>query len=143
MNSDRLEITRILPADRDTVFKSLITRELMKKWFFAGPGWSVDVENDSRVGGHYSLLMRSPDGSEFATNGVYREIEPPRRLVFTWNSAIAQDSVVTVELETVEGGTRLTLTHDFLVTREAADNHRKGWTGCLDSLARLLEPNSI
>jgi len=138
MNSVRLELTRVLPADPDTIFKAWTDPTLMSKWFFAVPGWSVDVESDSRVGGNYSLKMRAPDGAAFATTGTYREIDPPRRLVFTWNSHIVENTIVTIELEVVQGGTKLTLTHDFLSTKDAADIHRDGWTGCLDSLGRLL-----
>ncbi len=140
MSSTRLAITRILAADRETIFRAFTDPTVMTRWFFAGPDWSVDVTNDVRVGGDYQLKMTAPDGAVFPTNGSYREIDPPRRLVFTWNSSIAQDTLVTVALAIVDGGTRLTLTHDLFTTPDAPAKHRVGWTGCLDSLDRLLTP---
>jgi uncharacterized protein YndB with AHSA1/START domain len=70
--------------------------------------------------------------------GVYQSVEPPVRLVFTWNSHAINDTLVTIDLRDVGGATELTLTHERLVEGATRDLTTSGWTGCLDSLERYL-----
>ena len=77
----------------------------------AGPGEVVCLaaEADVRVGGRYRILMRSPDGEHHDVGGVYREIEPNRKLVFSWGwkSTPERESRVTVELRAIDTGTEM------------------------------------
>lgn len=134
----RIEITRALSASVGEVFDAWSDPALMSKWFFAHPTWSVDVACDFRVGGRYSLVMRAPDGQEFPTHGEYREIERPRRLVFTWSSYLVTETLVTVELRAAGDGCELRLTHELLPSDEIRSRHEAGWIGCLDSLDRWM-----
>jgi uncharacterized protein YndB with AHSA1/START domain len=133
----RIEITRMLSASPEDVFAAWTDPALMAQWFYAHPTWTVDVDADVRVGGSYSLTMKSPDGEEFETHGEYREIEPPTRLVFTWNSYIVDNTVVTIELRPDGDRTELRLTHELFETDEIRERHTHGWVGCLDSLERF------
>ena len=54
------------------------------------------VHIDARVGGRYSYTMIAPDGTEYPTAGIYREITPPERIVMTWGSPRRPDELVPV-----------------------------------------------
>ena len=71
--------------------------------------------------------------------GEYLVIERPMRLVFTWQSEPAGDTLVTVEFTRVsDHRTRVTLTHERFATCEQRDLHRGGWTALLEILARAM-----
>ena len=136
-----LEIVRIFHAPAEDVFDAWTDPKIMAEWFFAHPTWSVDVEADVRVGGLYRLTMKAPDGTEFETHGEYREIEAPRRLVFTWNSYIVTGTLVTVEIRADGDKSELHLTHTKLDDEAVRKRHADGWAGCLDSLERHFAPS--
>jgi len=72
--------------------------------------------------------------------GVYREIVPNQKLVFTWHwkTTPERESLVTVTLKPDGDGTMLTLLHEMFFDQDACDRHRTGWTGTLDKLERLF-----
>lgn len=98
------------------------------------------VEVDLRVGGRYHLIMRAPDGEEHDLNCVYREIVPNERLVYTWawKSTPERESLVTLTLRPIDGGTELLLTHERFADDAARDRHNHGWELCLDRLQAYL-----
>ena len=97
---------------------------------------SVQAETDPRVGGRYRILARSPSGEEHDVSGVFREVVPNRKLVFTWawRSTPERQSLVTVEFVPEGTATALTLTHEQFADEGARDRHRHGWTAILDKL---------
>jgi uncharacterized protein YndB with AHSA1/START domain len=133
-----VRITRTLAAPIEAVFAAWTDPLLMSRWFFPRPDWTAEAKNELTVGGSYAIRMFSESGDATTITGVYREIEPPHRLVFTWNADAIVDTVVTLELRDLGGRTELTLTHEGLVEAAARDLTSSGWTGCLDSLARYL-----
>lgn len=131
-----LTVRKVIDADRETVFKALTESGIMEEWFFAGPdGWSATVKNDFRVGGSYRIDMHG-ENDTYWHKGEYREIISNEKLVFTWNSRAVEDTLVTITLAEVEGGTEVTLTHEFMPNEEMKKNHTEGWTAIL---ARLDE----
>jgi len=83
--------------------------------------------------------MRVPGGSVIAKYGVYREVEPPARLVFTYatdygNGTVDPETVVSLTFADVPGGTRLTLWHSEFQDVAVRDSHIGGWTTALESL---------
>ncbi len=134
-----LHLTRVLNAPIADVYAAWTDPGRMAGWFFAGDGWSVAVANELRVGGAFSLAMRSADGVEFLCTGVYREIIAPTRLVFTWTSYAVSDTLVTLELQDLGGGrTQLSLLHEGLVDAAVRASHAEGWGGCLTNLEKAL-----
>jgi uncharacterized protein YndB with AHSA1/START domain len=98
------------------------------------------AELDVRVGGRFRIVMRT-DVYEVVHTGQYREITPPRRLVFTWSSSSTRgrETLVTVELSPRESEeTELVLTQESLPDAEAFDAHQRGWTQILEKLASRL-----
>ena len=85
--------------------------------------------------------MREPNGSEHRVFGVYREVDPPRRLVYTWsweNDPEIVESVVTVEFHERGNATEVVLRHEGFPTKESRDRHETGWGGCLKKLATVV-----
>lgn len=113
--SDReITMTRLFDAPRDLVFEAMSKPEHITQWWGRlGEGYSVPVcEVDLRVGGEWRFVNRSPNGELATFYGVYREITPPERLVFTEIFEPFPDavSVVTSVLTEENGKTRLTAT---------------------------------
>jgi uncharacterized protein YndB with AHSA1/START domain len=79
-------------------------------------------------------------GEHHEVSGVYREMVPNQRLVFSWawHKTPERESLVTVSLKPDGDGTLLTLTHEQFFDVLARDGHERGWTGALDKLQNLL-----
>ena len=92
--------------------------------------------------GDYQATRRSaaPAGEAHDVSGVYREVIPNEKLVYSWawKSTPERESLVTIELTAAAGGTELTLKHDQFFDEAARDRHEHGWTGCLARLDRYL-----
>jgi uncharacterized protein YndB with AHSA1/START domain len=98
----------------------------------------VQAEIDLRAGGRYRISFDSEDGEYFQVGGVYREIVPNARLVFSWawHTTPERESQVTVSLQPDGGGTLLTLHHERFFDEAARDGHARGWTELLDKLVK-------
>jgi uncharacterized protein YndB with AHSA1/START domain len=87
-------------------------------------------------------VMRSPQGDEFGGSGVYREITPPKRLVFTWtwdgHEGHEGTQLVEVEFREQEAATTVVLTNRGLGDEESRRSHRQGWDASFDNLERVL-----
>ncbi len=138
-------MTRVFDAPRRLVFEALTKAEHVQRWY--GPhGYDVvSCEFDARPGGTYRIVNRAPDGSEFGFRGVYREVAPPSRLVYTWVFELMPDhgAVVTTVLEERQGKTTLTSTTVFqsVADRDGylATGANKGATESMDRLEEVLE----
>jgi uncharacterized protein YndB with AHSA1/START domain len=102
------------------------------------------AEVDLRVGGRYRIVMSGPDGVERSVSGVYRAIERPSKLVYTWKwdtSPVVDsaDSLVTVEFLDRGKATEVVLRHEGLTDDESRARHEHGWNGCLDNLVAIME----
>ncbi len=153
-NSDlKLQLNRTFAAPREMVFRAWTDVNQFPQWF--GPALChgstlQSVRMDVRVGGRYRLQVRRPDGEFFTTVGVYREVKPPERLVFTWQ--FEQDGsgdefgevepcemLVTVEFHARGQQTELVLTHEKFASVESRDGHADGWTRCLAELEKYVQ----
>jgi uncharacterized protein YndB with AHSA1/START domain/DNA-binding transcriptional ArsR family regulator len=136
-------VSKVFDADRDKLFRAFSDPELMRRWFFPGDeGWSADVTNDFKVGGQYRIDMHDAEGNTWSHWGKYREIDPPNKIVFTWNSDLVEKTEVSVEFRETAGGTEIILTHEFLPDEEQREEHRGGWNGCLRNLERAIQQSS-
>jgi uncharacterized protein YndB with AHSA1/START domain len=135
-----LTLKRHLKAPPEKVYGAWTDPEKLARWFGPGKVEPLHVEADVRVGGRYRIVMRSPDGEEHDVSGVYREVTPNQKLVFTWawRSTPERESLVTVLLRGDGDGTMLTLTHEQFFDEPARDRHRSGWIGCLDKLEQYF-----
>lgn len=136
-----LHIVRTVAASAERVFEAWTDPEQVKLWTCPDPGARVDVEVDLRVGGHYSIRMHV-EGGPFTARGTYREVDPPRRLVYTWGwkeeaHAMNAETVVTVEFVPAEDGTEIRLTHDGFPTTDDRDGHAEGWQICVGRFVEM------
>jgi uncharacterized protein YndB with AHSA1/START domain len=141
----RLE--RTFAATREEVFDAWTNPEVLERWWAAQPSWtSPGCDVDLRVGGRYVLRMRGDDGELHVVGGEYREIERPRRLVYTWcwegagGPNPGHVSLVTVEFHGDGESTTVVLEHSGLPSQESREGHGTGWRGALDNLARRIFP---
>jgi uncharacterized protein YndB with AHSA1/START domain len=100
--------TRTFAAPRERVFRALTEPEHVQRWLLGPDGWTMPVcEIDLRVGGVWRYVWRSCDGDEFGTQGVFREIERPVRIVQTESMMGGRETLNTVVLTEEVGGTTL------------------------------------
>jgi uncharacterized protein YndB with AHSA1/START domain len=123
--SDReIGLTRLFDAPRRLVFEAMSQPEHIRRWWGnLAEGYSVPVcEVDLRVGGAWRFVNRTPKGEQAAFSGIYREIVPPDRLVFTeiFEKFPETESVVTAVFTDEGGKTRLTVTAEY-PTRDIRD----------------------
>lgn len=136
----QLRVSRFIAAKREKVFQAWITPALMRQWFCPGDMSVPLAEADLRVGGAYKVQMRKSSGELHTANGVYREIVPNEKLVFTWGweGPERHETLVTIELRDKDGGTELVLIHERFADQASADHHAQGWQGCLENLATRI-----
>jgi phytoene dehydrogenase-like protein len=108
MSESKLVVTKVIKATPEEVFEAFTNPEIMTEWFYGVEEWSVEVSNTLEVGGSFTLDMIKTDGKKYRHTGEYKVIAPPEKLVFTWNSDFAQNTVVTVDFRGVADGTEIT-----------------------------------
>lgn len=139
MTDDKtLVIDRVFNAPPDRVFAAWTDTAQLAEWY--GPeGMKAEIfANDLTVGGQYSLVMKSAEG-EYHLSGEYEEIDPPRKLVFTWKWKTSDETTrVTIELRPEGDGTHLRLTHTGFAEAEQTSSHNQGWSSSLNDLERYL-----
>jgi uncharacterized protein YndB with AHSA1/START domain len=79
-----VQMTRVFDAPRELVYRALTTPELMKRWLIGGADWPMGTcDMDVRVGGAYHWVWSGPNGQEMGMNGVFAEVMPPDRMVYS------------------------------------------------------------
>jgi len=138
-----LTIRRSFDAPRTLVFKAWTEPQHLAQWSCPRGFTLTDNRGDLHVGGAFSATMRSPEGTDHRLQGVYREIVPPERLVFThgWlepSGVPGPQTLVTVTLEERNGRTEMTFQQGIFESEASRDGHREGWNSCFELLAQLL-----
>jgi uncharacterized protein YndB with AHSA1/START domain len=149
-----ITITRIFDAPRELVWKAWTDPEHLKRWWGPKDYTSLVSKIDLNVGGKYLNNMQAPDGSVTYSGGIYREIVPPERLVFTDSFADEQGNIVpasyygmgdlpmeflvTLTFEDLGGKTKMTLIHSGLPAGEMGEATAAGWNESFDKLAATL-----
>jgi len=141
--SPSLTLNRFYPVSPDRVWRAWTDPEAIKRWW--GPGGHDPVslaELDVRVGGRFRIVFGGAEGKDHEVRGVYREVVPDRRLVFTWTwprTTPERESLVTVELRSVGRGTELQFLHQKHFDETVRDNHRQGWSESFVKLEQFLK----
>ncbi len=136
-----LVLKRRINAAPEKVYAAWTRPEQMTRWWGAtGNPKAPIAETDIKVGGRFRVQFWTPDGEHHSVSGLYREVVPNRRLVFSWawQSTPERESQVSIDLRPEGGGTMLTLTHEQFADQKACDDHRVGWMRGLDNLERLF-----
>lgn len=152
---DELTITRVFDAPRELVFKAWTDPEIVKQWWGPKDFTAPYAKMDLRPGGKYLNCMRSPDGKDYWSTGVYREVVASQRIVMTdsfsdehgnvvpashygMSSDFPLEMLVTITFEEYQGKTRLTLRHAGFPAGPDRDDARQGWSESFDKLDEYL-----
>ena len=155
-NRGEIIITRYFNATRDLVWKTWTESEHIKRWWgpkgFTSPFCNIDF----RVGGVLLFCMRSPEGRDFWSTGIFREIVKPSFIVCTDSFADERGNIVpasyygmngdfplemlwTITFEEINGNTKFTLMHSGLPSGEMSEMTKQGWDQSLDKFAETLK----
>jgi len=142
-----LVLTRLMDVPREKIYRCWTEPELLKQWFAPRPFTTPVAELDVRPGGATYIVMRSPEGQDMPMRGVYLEVVPNERLVFTdaftraWEPSEKPFFTGILTLAEEAGRTRYTARARHW-TREDCEAHEKmgfheGWGQCAEQLATL------
>jgi uncharacterized protein YndB with AHSA1/START domain len=137
-----LTLQRRLNASPERVYSAWTEADKIARWF--GPAVvlqdTVKATMDVRVGGRFQVSFNSEGGDYHQVGGVYREVIPNRKLVFSWAwyTTPERESLVTVTIAPEGEHTLLTLHHAQLFDETTKTGHTRGWTGSLDKLEALF-----
>ena len=135
-----LTLKRRLNAPPQNVYAAWTDPEKILKWFGPDSGPVAEAVTDVRVGGRYAITFSTEDGEQHHVSGVYREVVPGQKLVFTWawRTTPERESLVTILIKPERTGSLLTLIHEQLFDEPTRDRHAQGWSGSLDKLTQFL-----
>jgi len=140
-----LHLECTLRAPRALVFAACTELERLAKWWGPRGFTAPSIELDLRVGGSYRIAMQPPDGELFHLTGVFREVDPPCRLAYTfrWEDPDPDDQETVVTLVFLEVGesTELVLDQGPFATEGRYELHQAGWTEGLVRLEESLSPH--
>ncbi|HWK65580.1 MAG TPA: SRPBCC family protein [Rhizobiaceae bacterium] len=143
--SDReLVLSRLIDAPREKVYRAWTEADILKQWFAPKPWTTPRAELDVRPGGGSLVVMRDPDGNEYPNRGVYLEVVPNERLVFTdgyttgWQPSESPFFTAILTFAD-EGGKTRYVARALHWTVENKEAHEKmgfheGWGQCADQL---------
>ena len=146
-----LIVKRVLNAAPEQVFQAWTTPEYIQQWMRPEPGMVVPLASmDLRVGGRFRIQMKTPDGEFFTAVGVFKEVKPPERLVYTWDwekdgsgtefgEVEGKPSLITVEFLKRGKQTEFVMTHTRFATVESRDSHAQGWSRAVENFAKFIE----
>lgn len=132
-----IALTRIFTAPRHLVYRAYTEPDLVRRWAAGPPGWRFAVcEIDLRVGGAWRWVLEGPGGERMGLGGVYREIVPNERLVFTfkWDNgpSASLETLVTITFREHDGKTVMTFHQTPFLDVARRDSHVGGWTSAFE-----------
>jgi uncharacterized protein YndB with AHSA1/START domain len=137
---ERVIVRRIIAAGREQVFRHWTDPEQLRRWWGPGGFSCPEAVVDLRPGGSYRLVMQPHAGPTMSVTGVYRQVDPPSHLVYTWRwdsgpAAAEHESLVTVNFDDLgDGRTQVTVTHDRFPPDHDRSPYSSGWE---EGLAKL------
>lgn len=137
-----LHVEKVVEARAERAFAACVDPERLAEWWGPNGFTTLDVHLDVRRDGRYRITMQPPEGEAFHLRGMFREVDPPRRLrySFEWEEPDPDDRETIVTLAFVDHpeGTMIVLDQGQFTTDERLALHTAGWTETLDRLARYL-----
>jgi len=153
-----LTMKRNFDVAPERVFDAWLNPEMMRKWFFTLEGTNKVAQNNPQVGGTWEIIDHR-GGQDYRAIGEYLEIDPPKKLVFTFKMPEMSDleDTITVELKELELGCEMTFTQLIHVAQEEnwtesdiekalgdlRDGTENGWNYMFMGLKELLETGEV
>lgn len=139
MNSIKIE--RHFSTTQQKVYEAWTDPQIIKLWFGSDPnGTGLDAVLDVRVGGAYAVTFANSTGEEYTAQGTYQEVEPNKKLAFTWgweDEPHIKESVA-VQFQPDGDGTLMTFEH-LDIDANTSHNYENGWRTTFDKLEKALE----
>jgi uncharacterized protein YndB with AHSA1/START domain len=142
-----LKLSRLIDAPRAVLYRCWTEPELIKQWFTPRPWTTPVVETDVRVGGSSRMIFRGPEGQEFPNQGVYLEVIPNTKLVFTdayteaWIPSAKPFMTAAITFADEGGKTRYTAVARHWTAEDKAQHEQMGfhdgWGKAADQLEAL------
>ncbi len=145
-----LVIERHIAAPRASVWAAWVDPVLLAKWFCPRP-WVAEIKAlDMRPGGAFETVMHGPEGEDFGGPGIFLEVIPQEKLVFTsalaegWRPVSASLAMTAVITMTDEANGCLYRAHVLHADAEACSRHEEmgfheGWGKCIDQLEEVAK----
>lgn len=140
-----VEVKRVFQAPVAQVYRAWTEPAMMNAWFHPNPEMTSVCSIDLRVGGRYEIQMHPKEGHPYVVLGVYQELIPEKKLVFTWRwqhdegEAPNEETLVTVSFRSVRPDeTEITLRHKRFGSDEERDSHTWGWQETFNRLDEIL-----
>ena len=148
-NDRELVLTRIIDVPREKLYRAWTDAEVLKQWFAPKPFTTPIAELDVRTGGANRIVMRDAEGNDYPNAGVYLEVVPNEKIVFTdafteaWVPSEKPFFTGIVTFEDEGGKTRYTAFARHW-TKEDRDTHEKmgfheGWSIVADQLVAYIK----
>ena len=136
-------VRRTISASPEDLFDAWLDPEALAEWMRPGTIRSAVASVEPRVGGRYQIVMQGESGA-IPHTGVYRVIDRPKRLVFTWQSPHTgpDETLVTVDFLKSGRSTEVVVTHERL-PESARPSHSRGWTSGLEHLDEACRQHRI
>ncbi|GHF20371.1 activator of HSP90 ATPase [Kordiimonas sediminis] len=134
-----LEIVRTFNTSPEQLFKAFTDPLIIKKWWGPDTMETTVSEIDLREGGAWRTVMTAETGESYDVAGVYKKIDPPHQLIFTWAwlQGANRGEETTVELTFTDKGDKTELYLRQGSFADGCQEHYEGWTSGLDNLAKL------
>ena len=149
-NGDTIMASAEIEAPAERIFRALVTSEIEQWWGSADTYRMADWSADLRVGGRWTVTVRTADGNDLPAGGEFLEIEAPRRIVQTrrydWNHPTLgrHETTVAYLLQPAASGTHLIICHGgFAGFTEAAAEHADGWARVLGWLQAYVDAGRL
>ena len=136
-----LTVRRTIRASPERLFAAWTEAGRLRAWWGPEGVTCIGAEIDLRVGGLYRIGNRLPDGAIIWIVGAFEAVEPPHRLIYSWQLEGGPGGAerVTVLFQPLAAGTEVIVTHERIATPALRDQHEYGWRGCLEGLAGYLK----
>ena len=137
-----VHIERLIDTTPELAFRTWIDPEAMQRWYCPDDGVVAEATADVRVGGQWRVAFGASTEELYREHGVFHEVEPPRRLVytstFTFPDGRSFETLMTVSFDECDGKTLLTVHDARYPSAEERDAHARGWPSFIDRYERTV-----
>lgn len=136
-----VQITWHFPHLPAKVWQAWTDSSIANLWFGSDPNGKVlDAKFDVRINGSFSVTFVNSDGSEFTAQGIYKEIDEPKRLIFTWGWTNPQESAELISLQFTPDEHRTVMTFEISnIDPNTLHNYEEGWRSTFQKLEKALQ----
>ena len=137
-----VQISWKFPHPPEILWQAWTDPVMARLWFGSDPaGQVLDANFAVQLNGVFSVTFANADGTEFTCRGIYKEIQPPHKLIFTWGWANQPevDELITLQFSPDEHGTLMLFEQSQIDPQTALHNYEEGWRSTFQKLEKALE----